>query len=139
MLLLTSCKVCRAVNELLFSDEHLRLPDAFAQSTGDSRPNTAPASVRATGSTSSRTGGSSSKPRNGGTSSSSTIAPTSATSSATSGASRAGQIQMNALTSILANMSESTAPETAADAANQPLDPHTIEVDLSSTAFSYIH
>lgn len=106
------------------------MQDAFAQSTGGSRPNTAPASVRAPGSTSSRTGGSSSKPRNGATSSSSTVVPPSAMSSAASGASRAGQIQMNALTSILANMSDSTAQETAADpsqAANHPLAPHTIE------------
>jgi hypothetical protein len=107
------------------------LLDAFSHQTSDSRPNTAPAGTRATGtaaataaagttSTSSTrpSGSSSSKPRNGGTSSSpSTAVPTTGTSSGTSGGPKGGPIQMSALTNILANLSGTTPTEGAADAA----------------------
>ncbi|CAF1029896.1 unnamed protein product [Rotaria sp. Silwood1] len=113
--------------------------DAFGQQTPDSRPNTAPAATRSTGtatatatptggttsaSSSRPSGSSSSKPRNAGTSSSpSTAAPKSGTSAGTTGGPKGGPIQMSALTSILANLSDkTTAQETdnAAAAASKP-------------------
>jgi hypothetical protein len=121
------------------------LLDAFSQQTPDSRPNTAPAGTRGTGtaaatatggatsaSSTRPSGSSSSKPRNGGTSSSpstaagAAAAPTSGTSSATSGGPKGGPIQMSALSNILANLSSSTATPgtgaltTAGEAAAKP-------------------
>jgi hypothetical protein len=103
------------------------LLDAFSQQTPDSRPNTAPAGIRTTGtaaapatggttsvSSTRPTGSSSSKPRNGGTSSSpSTTVPASGTSSGTSGGPRGGPIQMSALTNILANLSANSSTQGA--------------------------
>jgi len=131
------------------------LLDAFAQQTPDSRPNTAPAGTRATGtaaaaaatggttatSSSRPSGSSSSKPRNGGTSSSpSTAAPASGTSSATSGGPKGGPIQMSALSNILANLSSNNptqgtggAAEVAATATKPAIDLYDImtsEVNL---------
>ena len=101
--------------------------DAFSQPTPDSRPNTAPAGTRATGTatatpatggttsaSATRPAGSSStaaasKPRNGGTSSSpSTVTPASGASSGTAGGPKGGAIQMSALSNILANLSGTT-------------------------------
>lgn len=100
--------------------------DAFSQHTPDSRPNTAPAGTRSSATTtttggttsaaSSRPSGSStSKPRNAGTSSaSSTAAPKSGSSTGATSGPKGGPIQMSALSSILANLSDKTAgPETA--------------------------
>lgn len=93
------------------------------QHTADSRPNTAPASthsgVTASASTN-RTGasGSSSKPRNGGTSSSSSstaAAPKNTATSATSSGTKSGSIQINALTSVLANLSGSSTDRTTSE------------------------
>ncbi|CAF0963581.1 unnamed protein product [Adineta steineri] len=112
------------------------LLDAFAQQTPDSRPNTAPAGTRATGTaaptatasagttsaSSTRPSGSSSsssssKPRNGGTSSSpSTVVPTSGTSSGAAGGPKGGPIQMSALSNILANLSSGTTTQGAGGA-----------------------
>ncbi len=98
------------------------LLDAFSQPTPDSRPNTAPAGTRTTGtaaatatggttsaSSTRPTGSSSTKPRNGGTSSSpATAVPASGTTSGTSGGPKGGPIQMSALSNILANLSSSS-------------------------------
>lgn len=111
------------------------LLDAFGQQTPDSRPNTAPAGTRVTGTaaatatggttsasstrpTGSSSSSSSSKPRNGGTSSSpSTAAPTSGTTAGTAGGPKGGPIQMSALSNILANLSSGTPTEGAGGAA----------------------
>lgn len=111
------------------------MQDAFGQQTPDSRPNTAPAGTRVTGTaaatatggttsaastrpTGSSSSSSSSKPRNGGTSSSpSTAAPTSGTTAGTSGGPKGGPIQMSALSNILANLSSGTPTEGAGGAA----------------------
>jgi len=107
------------------------LLDAFSHQTSDSRPNTAPAGTRATGtaaatatggttsaSSTRPSGSSSSKPRNGGTSSSpSTAVPTTGTSTGTSGGPKGGPIQMSALTNILANLSGANPTEGAGGAA----------------------
>ncbi|CAF2914388.1 unnamed protein product [Rotaria sp. Silwood2] len=93
-------------------------PSSSTQHTTDSRPNTAPASTHATGTTvtsTSRTGGSSSKPRNGGTSSSSsTAAPKNTASSTASSGSKSGSIQLSALTNVLANLGSNATQTTEA-------------------------
>jgi len=105
------------------------LLDAFSQQTPDSRPNTAPAGTRATGTVTATggttsasgirpTGSSSSKPRNGGTSSSpSTTVPASGTTSGTSGGPKGGPIQMSALSNSLANLSSTNATQGASSGA----------------------
>jgi hypothetical protein len=129
------------------------LLDAFAQQPPDSRPNTAPAGTRPTGTATatatggttsasvSRTAGSSSKPRNGGTSSTtSATAPTSGASSGTAGGPKGGAIQMSALSNILANLSgSSTTQEAGGEAASKPAidlyDIMTNEVNLITWIF----
>lgn len=105
------------------------LLDAFSQQTPDSRPNTAPAGTRGTGATATATGGttsasgvrptgSSSKPRNGGTSSSpATTVPSAGTTSGASVGPKGGPIQMSALSSVLANLSASNPSQGATDGA----------------------
>ena len=126
------------------------LLDAFTQQTPDSRPNTAPAGTRSTGSiTATTTGGttsasssrpigssSSSKHRNDGTGPlSSTTAPRSGSGLGTTSGSKVGPIQMSALTNILANLSDKNAAQgndraSAAKPAIDLYDIMTSEVNL---------
>lgn len=141
------------------------LLDAFGQQTPDSRPNTAPAATRTTGTggataaaatatggttstSSTRPTGPSSKPRNGGTSSSPSTAAASASgsSSGTSGGPKGGPIQMSALSNILANLSGGNPSQGASGsaAAKPPIDLYdimTTEVNFSTytkESFEYI-
>ena len=101
--------------------------DTFAQQTSESRPNTAPAATRSAA-TAAVTGGATSSARPAAASSSrartedakpaaSASAPASGASSAASGASKNAQIQMSALSNILANLSGTT-PGQAAEGAS---------------------
>lgn len=123
--------------------------DAFSQQTPDSRPNTAPAGTRATGSTatggptpasttrqtgSSSSSSSSSKPRNGGTSSTSgTTGAASGTVSGTSATSRAGPIQLSALSNVLANLGSGTVSQGAGGATGGAAKPAIDLYDIMNT------
>jgi hypothetical protein len=100
------------------------LLDTFPQQSADSRPNTAPAGTTVT-----------STSRSGGLSSSATV-PT------TSSGPKGGPIQMNALSSVLANLGSNASQEIGAAASSKPAvdlyDSITHEVCLTYFYFSIL-
>ena len=118
--------------------------DTFAQQASESRPNTAPAATRSaataavTGGTaaSTRPAASSSRPRTEEAKpAASASAPASGASSAVSGASKNAQIQMSALSNILANLSGAP-PGQAAEGASAAHEPSIDLCDIISSEVS---
>lgn len=124
------CKV-NSLNEVRHSEIFFFFLDRPSHSSADSRPNTAPAGTRITGSgAGARSSGVTSRPRESPASSSSAAVVPS--SRATSSGPKGGPIQMSALSNVLSSLGTSATPGTTDEGNAQPSNSSTDLNDMKT-------